>query len=63
MLEAYIIDDIRRREERDGRVRPHLESPFAFPLHQPCGDRIRNDVPVRRDDDEEESDGVIYIDM
>jgi hypothetical protein len=53
MLDAYVIEEIRRRERERGRDdRPAVELPLPPPA-QP---------PDRRDDDREDDRGVVIID-
>ncbi len=60
MLDAFIIEQIKRREEelRQDRRQPRLEPPGRFPLERPpLWDRDRD---AGRDDDH---NGVVIIDM
>lgn len=62
MLDAFIIEEIMRREEKDERVQPHLDYPGRMPLEPPprsWRDTGSND----KDEDEEDNNGVIIIDM
>lgn len=60
MLDAYIIDKIRReREPREGdRLPLHIENPFDGPYDQDS----RRERPERREDDEPVR-GVVIIDF
>ncbi|MCO4761128.1 MAG: hypothetical protein KC502_06460 [Myxococcales bacterium] len=60
MLDAFIIEEIRRRERTDDRLQPRLERPDAFPLPLPP-----EPDPYRgyNDDDDDDNNGVIIIDM
>jgi hypothetical protein len=58
MLDAFIIEQIQRRERKSERVQPSLEQPGRFPLEPLPEPR----EPKRRDDDYSE-DGIIYLDM
>jgi hypothetical protein len=57
MLDAYIIDELKRREQREQedeqRPRPVLELPLDD----------GRDEPVREDDEDAPERGVIIIDM
>ena len=59
MLDAVIIEEIRRREEqREERAQPRLEQPGRFPLPPP---QWRRD---REEREPEESDrGFVILDM
>ena len=59
MLDAFIIEEIIRREERQERARPALHAPSHSAYELPPEPR---QVP-EKDDDEDEHDGVIIIDM
>ena len=64
MLDAFIIDRIRRREEREQRWQPRLELPVPElePTRPPAGwhhDTGRG----AREQDSEGSNGVIILDM
>lgn len=67
MLDAFIIDEIRRRErERDG-VQPHAERPGERPRttqpsanEEPSG---RGFVIIDRDRDDFDDNGLTVIDM
>jgi hypothetical protein len=63
MLDAFIIEQIRRRERKDDRVQPRLENPGRFPL-QPMPEPERKE-PLRRGsyDSEDDDSGIAYIDM
>ncbi|MSP90992.1 MAG: hypothetical protein EXR79_04185 [Myxococcales bacterium] len=69
MLDAFIIDQIRRREDRQERWQPRLEIPVPGlePLSPPDGWRHDSNRDARdrdaRDRDGEESNGVIILDM
>ena len=66
MLDAFIIEQIKRREEQErerDRRQPALEIPSRFPMQRPPGwsDADRRD---RDRDAEEESDrGFVILDM
>jgi hypothetical protein len=58
MLDAFIIEEIKRRERtREERERPALEIPLPAPEERP---RRRSDVV---DDDEKPQRGVLIIDL
>ena len=61
MLDAFIIDEIRKREEqrRQPRHQPHLEPPAYFPLERPP--QPDRDVNGRREEDD--GDGRLVFDM
>lgn len=64
MLDAFIIEQIRRREEeqqRNQRQQPRLESPSRMPLQRPPGWDRDADSDRRRSEDD--YDGVMIIDM
>lgn len=64
MLDAFIIEQIRRREEeqrRNQRQQPRLEPPGRIPLQRPPGWDRDADHDRRRSDDDFE--GVVIIDM
>jgi hypothetical protein len=57
MLDAFIIEEIKRRERtREERERPALEIPLPVPEERP---RRRSDV----EDDEKPQRGVLIIDL
>lgn len=63
MLDAFIIEQIKRREEeqgRSGRQQPHLEPPGRMPLQRPPSWDRDAESDRRR---EEDYDGVMIIDM
>ncbi len=63
MLDAFIIEQIKRREEeqrRGSRQQPHLEPPSRMPLQRPPSWDRDADADRRR---EEDYDGVMIIDM
>lgn len=63
MLDAFIIEQIKRREEeqqRGRRQQPHLEPPSRIPLQRPPSWDREADSDRRRDED---YDGVMIIDM
>ena len=64
MLDAFIIEEIQRRErERDTRIQPHLE---RFPMPPPSWrPDSRRDPELDRDDrrDDDMDQGVIILDM
>lgn len=66
MLDAFIIDQIQRRERKDDRLQPSLEQPGRFPM-QPPPHREEAEPEQRRsqseDDDEQYKNGIMYIDM
>ena len=54
MLDAYVIEEIKRREREQGRDdRPSVELPLPPPVSPPAG---------REDDDRKDDRGVIIID-
>ncbi|MSQ83107.1 MAG: hypothetical protein EXR77_09365 [Myxococcales bacterium] len=61
MLDAFIIDQIRKQqdERRLPRSQPYAEPPGSFPLERPP--QADRDVTSRREDDE--FDGRIVFDM
>ncbi|MEE2902125.1 MAG: hypothetical protein VYC39_07325 [Myxococcota bacterium] len=61
MLDAYIIDDIRKREE-ERRRQEDLDRPR---LHIEIDEPRRREEEIRRDDFEEpeEEEGIIRIDL
>lgn len=63
MLDAFIIEQIRKREEErhPQRIQPRVEPPGRFPLERPPGwDRgAGQDSERHRDED----NGVIILDM
>ena len=69
MLDAFIIEEIRRREQFDERRQPRLQRPGAYPTPYPPRsgpDSGRPELPSRRHYDEDEDDsnnGVIVLDM
>lgn len=66
MLDAYIIDKIRRQEQekqrRDDRVQPRIEPPSRFPLQRPPH-WDREEQRDRRRSEDEDSSGIIVLDM
>ena len=65
MLDAFIIEEIQRRErERDTRIQPRVEPPSRMP-GPPPGWRpdARRDRDVPEQDIDDEDDGVIILDM
>ncbi len=59
MLDAFIIEEIIRREEYNERPRPSLRAPARSPYERPP-----RPTPERDEDDEDQdNDGVIIIDM
>jgi len=68
MLDAFIIEEIRRRERLDDRQQPYLERPGAYPMpYPPAGPDagMPDRVPPRGYDDEDSDshNGVIILDM
>ena len=63
MLDAFIIEEIQRRErERDTRIQPRLDQPSRYPMPPPnWRPDSRRDSDVERDDDDDR--GVIMLDM
>jgi len=71
MLDAFIIEQIKRRERRDDRPQPRLERPGSMPWGPPDWapeaerrereDRIRDDRG--RGDRDEEYNGIVILDM
>ncbi len=61
MLDAFIIEQIRKREDdrHQRRHQPHLEPPGHFPLERPP--QADQDVNGRREDDD--NDGMVVFDM
>ena len=62
MLDAFIIEEIMRREEKDERVQPHLESPGQGPFEPPPS-TWQDSGPIDIGGDDTDNDGVIIIDM
>jgi len=65
MLDAFIIEEIMRRERLDERHQPRLERPGAYPMPYPPEAEMP-DPNARRgydDDDDDRSNGVIIMDM
>ncbi len=58
MLDAFIIEEIQRRERLDDRVQPMLERPGRYPVPPEAPEDVR-----RPDDDEESDRGVVIFDM
>lgn len=54
MLDAFIIEEIRRREQEQDSQRPRLDIPLPEPKPQRQNDRV--------EDDEAQKRGVIIID-
>lgn len=65
MLDAFIIEEIRRRERLDERVQPQLERPdsFPFPFPPDAGHPSQRDRQGYDDDDDDSNRGVIILDM
>jgi hypothetical protein len=62
MLDAFIIEEIQRREERSDRDQPRLEAPSRVPFEPPPHTTTgEHDVGDRNDD--QDDNGVIIIDM
>ncbi len=61
MLDAFIIDQIRKREDesRQQRIQPHAEPLSRFPLERPP--HADRDVTGRREEDD--FDGRVVFDM
>ena len=60
MLDPWIIEEIRRREQEERRKREEQERPvLEIPIHQPEHRRDHDD----RDDDDEEPRGVVIVDF
>ena len=57
MLDAFIIEEIKRRERQEGDTRPRLELPIPQPSQRPH--RNNDDT---NDDEEKPQRGVIIID-
>ena len=62
MLDAFIIEEIIRREERHERPRPALHAPSHLHYELPSSPQPVPDSD-EHDDDDDEHDGVIIIDM
>ncbi|HAN30313.1 MAG TPA: hypothetical protein DCQ06_01825 [Myxococcales bacterium] len=60
MLDAFIIEEIQRREREQGRVQPQLERPDELPFAPHPPDPAWTPVD---DDDENVERGVIVFDM
>ncbi len=61
MFDAFIIEQIKRRERSLDRTQPSLDQPDLFPLRPPpMPMREDESLPSRRSDDDE---GIAYIDM
>ena len=65
MLDAFIIEEIQRRErERDTRIQPRVEPPSRMPGPPPGWlPDARRDRDVPEQDIDDEDDGVIILDM
>jgi hypothetical protein len=61
MLDAFIIEQIRRREQPDERRQPRLEIPARFPIAPP--ESWERDHDHRRERDADEHEGVVILDM
>lgn len=59
MLDAFIIEQIQRRERKSEPVQPGLEQPGRFPLEPMPAPR----EPRPRLDDDDGDEGIAYIDM
>jgi hypothetical protein len=59
MLDGFIIEELKRREERE-RERARQERPR---LELPVDDRVPPREPARHDEDDEPKRGVIVIDL
>ena len=59
MLDAFIIEQIQRRERKSEHIQPALEQPGRFPLEPMPAPR----EPKSRIDDDDGDDGITYIDM
>jgi hypothetical protein len=66
MLDAFIIEEIRRREGRDDQVRPQLERPERMPWPDARDEESttpqRGSVIIDNDDDDD-NNGMVVIDM
>jgi hypothetical protein len=67
MLDAFIIEEIRRRERADDQVRPQLERPDRMPWPQrrdedDTAPPARGSVIIDHDDDDD-TNGLVVIDM
>jgi hypothetical protein len=64
MLDAFIIEQIQRRERKDDRLQPRLEQPGRFPMQPPPQHREEPQEHDRHGSDAEDKDrGITYIDM
>ena len=65
MLDAFIIEQIRRREQKDERLQPQLEIPGRFPMQQPPSWTPEREREHGRHDQDSDDDnrGVIILDM
>ncbi len=63
MLDAFIIEQIRRREEKDERLQPRLEIPGRFPLQQPPSWTPEHERQRHDQDADDDRRGVIVLDM
>ena len=70
MLDAFIIEHLRRREREDARQQPWLDQPGKFPYEEPTppnrqadGDPNDRDRDHDHDRDRDNNNGVIIIDM
>lgn len=63
MLDAFIIEEIIRREERQKRSRPALHAPSRSPYELPPEHQMPDNGDRDEHDDDDEHDGVIIIDM
>jgi len=64
MLDAFIIEEIQRRErERDARIQPRLDQPGRFPMPPPDWRPDSRREPDFDRDDDDNGRGVIILDM
>jgi len=68
VLDAYIIEEIKRQEEErrrrdEGRPRLHIEIPRNVPPPRERGEGEEHEPDDDEDHDEHEDDGVIRIDL
>ncbi len=61
MLDAFIIEEIIRREEQFDRPRPSLRAPSRYPYEPAPPTTPERDED--EDEDDQDHDGMIIIDM
>ncbi|WP_041448283.1 hypothetical protein [Anaeromyxobacter sp. Fw109-5] len=64
MLDAYVIEEIKRREREQSRDdRPVLELPIPQPVRRPGGDERSERDDDHDDRDDRKDRGVVIIDL